>query len=276
MAISQDIKERIFAVADSLYSASEIGEFPNVDAVRQKCHVSMNSVVEGMKEWRQQQRKQAQVVHEPLPAELQSVVQNMAQNIWETARQLAKESLNAAKVAFEAEKNDLIQLSNEQSESFEAQAKELEVARVRITELEQQIAASAASAQEAIQQLEKTRTALIAAEQQSFLAETKSVEIELRAKELRAELDRAHETLDATEKAHKDQLEQLGNESKRTMEQLTATLSERNQAQMETAKAREELARLAGRLDAMTEQNATLLALKTSALESEKMTKGKK
>ena len=34
MALSQDIKERIFAAADALHAASETGEFPSVEAVR--------------------------------------------------------------------------------------------------------------------------------------------------------------------------------------------------------------------------------------------------
>ena len=36
MALSQDIKERIFAAADALHAASETGEFPSVEAVRQE------------------------------------------------------------------------------------------------------------------------------------------------------------------------------------------------------------------------------------------------
>ena len=108
MALSQDIKERIFAAADALHAASETGEFPSVEAVRQESRAGMNNVVEAMKEWRQNQRKQVQAVREPLPVELHGVVQSMGQSLWETAQQLANESLDAAKVAFETEKSDLI------------------------------------------------------------------------------------------------------------------------------------------------------------------------
>ena len=61
----------------------------------------MNNVVEAMKEWRAKQRKQVQAVREPLPAELHGVLQTAGQSLWETAQQLANESLDAAKVAFE-------------------------------------------------------------------------------------------------------------------------------------------------------------------------------
>lgn len=44
--------------ADELYAASEDGEYPRIEDVRQLSRAGMNNVVEAMKEWRQQQRKQ--------------------------------------------------------------------------------------------------------------------------------------------------------------------------------------------------------------------------
>lgn len=164
MASSQDIKQRIFAAADALHAASVNGEFPSVETVRQESRAGMNNVVEAMKEWRQNQRKQFQAVREPLPTELHGVVQSMGQTLWERAQQMANESLNAVKVAFEAEKSDLIQLSAEQSEAFEAQARELEAAHARIVELEQQVQDAAAAALVTAKQLEETRNNRIAAE----------------------------------------------------------------------------------------------------------------
>ena len=203
MALSQDIKERIFAAADALHAASETGEFPSVEAVRQESRAGMNNVVEAMKEWRQNQRKQVQAVREPLPVELHGVVQSMGQSLWETAQQLANESLDAAKVAFETEKSDLIQLSAEQSESFEKQTAELEAAQARIAELERQATAAAAAAQATGQELETTRSARLAAEQAAALANQKAEEIERRAAELRAELNHAHTEAEAAATAAK-------------------------------------------------------------------------
>lgn len=203
MALSQDIKERIFAAADALHAASETGEFPSVEAVRQESRAGMNNVVEAMKEWRQNQRKQVQSVREPLPVELHGVVQSMGQSLWETAQQLANESLDAAKVAFETEKNDLIQLSAEQSESYEKQAAELETAQARIAELERQATAATAAAQATAQELEATHNARLAAEQAAALANQKAEEIERRAAELRAELNHAHTEAEAAATAAK-------------------------------------------------------------------------
>jgi colicin import membrane protein len=203
MALSQDIKERIFAAANALHAANETGEFPSVEAVRQESHAGMNNVVEAMKEWRQNQRKQVQAVREPLPVELHGVVQSMGQSLWETAQQLANESLDAAKVAFETEKSDLIQLSAEQSESYEKQAAELEAAQARIAELERQATAATAAAQATGQELEATRSARLAAEQAAALANQKAEEIERRADELRAELNHAHTEAEAAATAAK-------------------------------------------------------------------------
>jgi chromosome segregation ATPase len=188
MALSQDIKDRIFAAADTLYAASQTGEFPKIEAVRQESRAGMNYVVEAMKEWRQKQRKQVQTVREPLPVELHAVVQDMGQKFWEIAQQLANTSLEAAKVAFEAEKQDLMQLSAEQSESFEKQASELEALKARIVELEQQVDVSMSAAQVSALQLEEVREALLLAEQSAALSSQKIDALEHRAAELRAEI----------------------------------------------------------------------------------------
>ena len=203
MALSQDIKERIFTAADTLHAASATGEFPSVEAVRQESRAGMNNVVEAMKEWRQNQRKQVQAVREPLPVELHGVVQSMGQSLWETAQQLANESLDAAKVAFETEKSDLIQLSAEQSEAYEKQAAELETAQARIADLERQATAATVAAQATAQELEATRNARLAAEQAAALANQKAEEIERRAAELRAELTHAHTEAEAAATAAK-------------------------------------------------------------------------
>ena len=81
MALNQEIKERIYAAADELHAASETGEYPSVEAVRQLSRAGMNNVVEAMKGWRQAQRKQVQSVREPLPAGLLAVLQTSGQGL---------------------------------------------------------------------------------------------------------------------------------------------------------------------------------------------------
>lgn len=192
MAISQEIKDRIYAAADELLAESLTGEFPKLEAVRQRSRAGMNNVVEAMKEWRARQRKQVQAVREPLPVDLLAEVQNMGQGFWETAQRLANESLDTAKAAFEAEKNDLTEISIQQSEAFETQAVELATAQDRIVELDRVVEASTVAAQASTRQLDEIRAALLAAEQRAAIAEQKAEEIEHRAADLRAELTHAH------------------------------------------------------------------------------------
>lgn len=249
MALSQEIKDRIFAAADALHAASTSGDFPSVEAVRQESRASMNSVVEAMKEWRQNQRKQVQAVREPLPVELHSVLQTAGQSLWETAQQLANESLDAAKVAFETEKNDLIQLSAEQSEAFETQAAELDAALARIGELERQAKATAADVLALTQELDETRSARMAAEQDATLAKQRAEEIDRRAAELRAELDRAHSEAEAAAADAKATADNLRGDADRLR-------TERDKAQQRQELAEAEAAKLAGLLTAAQGETA--------------------
>lgn len=243
MALSQDIKERIFAAADALHAASETGEFPSVEAVRQESHAGMNNVVEAMKEWRQKQRKQVQAVREPLPVELHGSVLSMGQSLWETAQQLANESLDAAKVAFETEKSDLVQLSAEQSEAFETQAAELDNAQRHIAELERQALAAKQQIEMTGTVLADTRDELRAAKQAADLASQKAEEIERRAAELRAELDHAHAEAETAAAAAKATAESLRADADRLR-------TERDKAQQRQELADAENAKLAASLAA--------------------------
>lgn len=229
MAMNQEIKERIFTAADELYADSDGGEYPSIEAVRQRCRAGMNNVVEAMKEWRARQRKQGQIVREPLPAELHGALQLAGQQLWEVAQKLANDSLDAMRAAFETEKLDLAELSEQQSAAFEAQASELEAAQARIAELQDQMTAAAEQQRQQAQELAELRTELEHCQRRAASAEQKAQETERRAADLRVELDRAHR--------HGDNLHQ-----------------ERDQA-------REMTARLQGELEATKAQNIALLAV---------------
>ncbi|ELD2661905.1 DNA-binding protein [Salmonella enterica] len=264
MVLSQDMRERIFAAADALFAADESGDFPNVEAVRQESRAGMNYVVEAMKEWRQNQRRQVMTVRDPLPPELHSVIQDAGQRFWESARQLANESLDAVRTAFESEKNDLAQLSAEQSAAFEHQATELAITLERVAELERQAAEAGDSVLEMSQALEDTRQACQRAEQEAALAGVRAAENARRADELRAELDHAHSEAEAAAadartvtEALRGDAERLRTERDRAQERLEAG---QEKIQREAAEAREEVARLRGELAATQKQNAELLA----------------
>lgn len=266
MALSQDIKERIFAAADALHAASETGEFPSVEAVRQESRAGMNNVVEAMKEWRQNQRKQVQSVREPLPVELHGVVQSMGQSLWETAQQLANESLDAAKVAFETEKSDLIQLSAEQSEAFETQAAELDKAQRHIADLERQALAAKQQIEMTGTVLADTRDELRAAKQAADLANQKAEEIERRAAELRAELDHAHAEAETAAAAAKVTADSLRADADRLRTERDKAQQRQELADAENAKLAASLAAAQG--ETMKAQTALAgLTAKTEAAE---------
>ncbi|HAT3423552.1 TPA: KfrA protein [Aeromonas hydrophila] len=234
MAVSHEVKERIIAAANSLYERSPTGEYPTVEAVRQESRAAMSTVVEVMKGWRESQRKQVQVVREPLPIPLQEHISTLGQSFWETAQQLANESLDAARAGFEAEKSDLLQLSAEQSAAFEQQAMALEAAQDQIAALEEQLALNAEISKSLTQQLEATRQQLQAAEQATALAQQRCEDTERRAAELRTELDHAHMEAEQSaaaaqqlEDALRSDADRLRTERDRTLQRLE--LAEREQ-----------------------------------------------
>ena len=236
--MNPDIKQRIFAAADELFSASATGAIPTVEAVRQKSRASMSYVIEALKEWRQRQRQLSQVVRDPLPEVLQEAVLTLGRSVWETAQRVASESLDAARAVFEEEKAELAVLSVEQSEAFESLRTQWETSKAKCIEVE----AIAKAVQGEATHL-RERLALMT--EQAALSEARAVEIEKRANDLKAELARAQ--------AEADQLRADMAGIKSTTE------SQRDEARKEAGTAREEAARLRGELDAVKAQNISLL-----------------
>jgi len=279
MALNPEVKKRIFDAADELHTASETGEYPNVEAVRQRSRAGMNNVVEAMQEWRQNQRKQVQAVREPLPANLHGVLQNMGQNLWETAQQLANESLDTARAAFESEKADLLQLSVEQSDAYEKQAAELETAHLRIVELERLVEVAETAAQAIEQQLEDVQHALLSSEQKASLAEQRAEEIERRAADLRAELNHAHAEADRL-RIERDKAQDRAEEAAKQAEKADARTEQiREVLASQTEKAdstieqlRDSLATQIAKSDAIIEQLRTeLTEMRTKADASDQL-----
>ncbi|EKS72220.1 hypothetical protein BURK_006346 [Burkholderia sp. SJ98] len=185
--MNQELKDRIFAAADDLYT--ENGEFPNVEAVRQRARAGMNYVVEALKEWRQKQRMLVQSVREPLPSELHDAMEGFGNHIWEVAQRLANDALESARAAFEAEKSDLARLSAEQSDAYETLAAEHERTVEEFTRLQGRAA-----------QLEEERSALgeqlRTAQQEAHVAATETREKAALVDRLEKDLERARADVD--------------------------------------------------------------------------------
>lgn len=290
--IPADVRERIIATANELFEQSGRATMPTVDAVRRQARVDMNAASAVMREWRRAQTAQAAPVAVSVPEVVQQASSAAVAAIWQQAQELANESLRNAQAAWETERAELDGMRAELAEAFERQAGELDAAG-------KALAAAHADAEQQAQELAATRQQLAEAISRADKAEARITEIEHRAADLRAELDRAHADADrlraeqveaqkkaaseieaahaATEatraelvkvqakaeaqaEAHAEQRKQAAQESHRAAERLTKTQTERDEAQKATAEARERAAGLAGQLEAVQQQNAALLA----------------
>lgn len=183
--MKQEIKDRIFAAADRLLAMSETGDIPTVEQVRKEAQASMNNVVEALKEWRQKQRSVVRDVVEPLPEVLQGVILEMGQLVWKTAREKANEALESARASFEAEKNDLARLSQEQSQAYDLLSQEADECRAELLQAVQEV-------EEKNQTIEDQQRQMAKLQERLALAEARTSEIEKRANGLESELERVH------------------------------------------------------------------------------------
>lgn len=290
--IPADIRERIIAAAQALYEQNGRASFPAVDMVRKMARVNMNDASAVMKEWRRVQTTQAAPVAVTVPEAVTQANSQALAALWAQAQELANESLRTAQAAWEAERGELDALRQELADAYEAQATELEQVKMQV---EADRAAYQNVAQQAADELADLRGELVQAITRAERAEAKIGEIEHRAADLRAELDRAHQeadqtrvtlseqqqaaqaiiverdqakvelakvqtTIEAQAEAHREQRQTAAQEAARQAEHYTKAQAERDQAQQAAAKARERAAELSGKLSAIQEQNAALLA----------------
>ena len=122
---TNEIAERIAAVADQLFEENGREKFPTVDEVRRKAKSDMNTASLVMRRWRKKQMAPAEVVPIVVPDGVQAAFQEAIVEAWSQAQALANEKLDAARQAFEAEKLEEEVLRKEISEAFEVQSIEL-------------------------------------------------------------------------------------------------------------------------------------------------------
>ena len=290
--IPADVRERVIAAAVDLYEQAGRERFPTVDAVRRLSRADMNAVSAVMKEWRQAQTTQAAPVAVAVPEAIQQANAAAVAALWLNATELANQSLRSAQAGWEKERVELDDMRAELANSYEAQAAEFETTK-------KQLADSEAKTAEQVQELAAVRQREAEAINRAERAEARISEIEHRATDLRGELDRAlaeterqraelaearakaaveieaahaateavraeltkvQAKADAREEAHVEQGKQAAAEINRTAERMTKIEVERDMARKETGEAREAAAKLAGKLEALTTQNAALLS----------------
>lgn len=229
-AIPADVRERIIAAAADLFEQSGRETMPTVDAVRRAARVDMNAASSVMKEWRRAQTAQAAPVAVAVPESVQQASSAAVSVIWQQAQELANESLRSAQAAWETERGELDAMRQELAEAFERQATELDAASVALD------AEKTAAAQQA-QELAAVRQQLADAVSRADKTDARIAEIEHRAADLRAELDRAHTDAD-----------RLRIESAEARKQATAEI---DTAHADTEAARAELVKVQAKAEAV-------------------------
>jgi len=189
MELAKETRDRIFAAADLLYEQADRAAFPTVDAVRKTAKVNMNDASAGMKEWRRAQTAQAAPVAVQVPDVVRQANSIALSSLWQEAQELANESLRAAQSAWDTERLEADTLNKQMADAYEVQALELEAVQANVEHLAAENARLAT-------ELEDTRRDLVAAKVATERADTRVIEIELRATDLRTELDYSHKEAD--------------------------------------------------------------------------------
>ncbi|MCG2583912.1 DNA-binding protein [Massilia sp. TS11] len=262
MDLATEKRDRIFRIADALYEESGRRSFPTVDAVRKAARVNMNDASTGMKEWRRSQSALVAPVTVQVPATLQQANTASLNALWAEAVSCANEALRAAQASWELERAESEALREQMANAFEAQSTELESAhaamehqRVQLQELTEQLRA----AQSASTIAERARAEAVAAME---TAKAQSAEIERRAEDLKAELDRAHGA-HAKTSAELTRLQLSTAEEIRQLREAQTTAKEANaqrdlQLREDLTQARETAATLRGKLEALEPYVASL------------------
>lgn len=186
MNLSAELYERICAAADTLYAQGDAGAFPTVDAVRKAARVSMNDASAGMREWRRAHTVQAGMAASSVPDKIRDAGLAALAGVWNEAQVLAGESLRLAHLAWETERAEAETLARQMADAYEAVLAELQACQG-------QLASTQGDVRELVQQKDTMATALAETQAAATLSAARAQEIERRAKELRTELDHAHQ-----------------------------------------------------------------------------------
>jgi len=308
MDIAKDIKDRIIAAAGALYDEVQRAEFPTVAAVRARAGVDMNAASIVMREWRRAQTAQAAPLAVEVPDKVRATSSAALAALWSEAQALANESLLSAQAAWDAERAEAETLRAELSAAFDAKAAEFQAAQAQISALEGAATGSAKHMHELADQL-------ASANERAGTAAARALEIERRANDLSAELERVHaqskterEKLaidvaqaktdlkaereraasdlarvradldqvrgelagvrakaDADAAHHIESRKQAAAETHRLAERMTKIEGERDAARQAASAAREEAARLRGKVEGMEAVQADLVRTRQDA-----------
>jgi chromosome segregation ATPase len=176
-------RERIFEVAEAMDAA---GQVPTLAAVRKAIGGgSFTTISEAMTEWKTHKAAKETPLREPAPPALAERLTEFGAELWALALDLAnrrlaaeRESLDAARVQLEAEKQEAAELADQVTG-------ELETLQTKLAALEAAELAARTEAGALREKLAKTG-------ERAATAEARAGEIEKRADDLNAELQRVN------------------------------------------------------------------------------------
>lgn len=222
--IDPETRARVIAAADAL--AKELGgKNPKVEDVRRAAGVGMDAASTVMKEWRQRRRAPNPPPPQEVPPPVAETAKGAIAAIWEAANAEAARQVERIRAQAEEEAREAEVMRSEISAAADAAADEIEVARKRITELEN--ALSSARAESFAQ---RERLAVL----ESSLANAKS-DLEEARRQVRTESARA-ERAEAVEREVKQEASEA-RQSARTAAEQAAALGAAAEAAAEAQKA---------------------------------------
>ena len=218
METSTEIRTRIITAADQLYQEADRERFPTVDQVRRAARADMNTTSVIMKEWRKQQTAAPAAVAAPIPDRVRDAALASAAITWSESQELANESLDIAKAAWETEREAADAMRAELADAYESQATELADTSQALADAQSTGKATDEKCQTMATELATTTDKLTSEEAKRAEMERREQAAQQRIEELRAEL--AQEKTDADQQAeqHRTELETM-----RTRQEQLAT-----------------------------------------------------
>lgn len=276
--------ELVFGIADRLTAAG--GKVSNRLIWSEIGGGSMTTIAAALRRWRERQELKADqpVERAPLPEPIGEAMRESVDRLWKAAQAETQKDIERLTQAMNERVAEATAERDEALSELQSTVEELQGAQARCTTLDAELASTS-------QECDGLRAQLATATDRATTAETRAVEIERRADDLGAELGRVHaevtiererQTLElatiraeldqlrgelvgartkteAAEAQHAAQRQQLAQDAQRQAERMGAVEAERETLRKDASSAREEAARLTGKIEAMTTQHADLL-----------------
>jgi len=209
MDINTEIRTRIVAAAEQLFVEAGSDRFPTVDEVRRAAKADMNTTSTVMKQWRREQVAAPATVAVSVPDSVKDAALAATAQMWSNAQELANESLDVAKKAWEAERVEADTMRAELADAYEAQATELADTAQALAETQATAKATDEKFQVMAAELAATSGKLTSEEGKRAELERLEQAAQNRIEELRDELAQEKTDADHQAKQHRIELEEM-------------------------------------------------------------------